>query len=205
MIIAVVGAQGKMGKLICNTALQRGHTVICVDKDTPQSTIKDIHCDVVVDFSSPSALPVTKSICIANNAPLVYGTTGTDSKSNKLLKQISKKVKVVARPNFCSSLPAFCTALEKLAQTLNGWDAVIEEHHHKYKKDSPSGTALYIQNVLRRYIPDINIVSIRYGNVIGIHRVIFTNGIETITLTHDVSDRTAFALGSVMCAEQLTK
>lgn len=205
MNIAVVGFSGKMGKLICQTAKERGHTVVGIDKSTPTTALSDIKCDVVIDFSSPSALPITKAICFKNNAPLIYGTTGYDAKGKKLLKQIADKVPVLIQSNFSRSIKPFCQALESIATALKDWDVIVEEHHRRNKADSPSGTALQIKAVLEKYFDQVDVVSLRYGDVVGVHKVILTDGTETITLTHTVTDRKAFALGSVICAENLLK
>lgn len=174
--ISLIGEKGKMGSII--TALAR---------QDPEVEVSD-PADVIIDFSSPEG---TKS-AIAMQKPLICGTTGLSEETMEAILSLSKKVPVLYSPNFsvgmflCFEILAFLKDKRKYFSTIS-----IEETHHEQKKDTPSGTAKKMADILG----DCEIVSHRTQDAIGIHQVNFFLGGEKISLSHEVFSREAFAQG----------
>lgn len=196
MIIALVGSKGKMGQLIAQIATQRHHTILPIDTDSQHN---EVLCDIVIDFSNASALDTSIAICLANQCPLICGTTGHNTQQLQSLSQLATQLPVVHRHNFCHGMPTMQTICQILAKNLPNWQYDIVEQHHSQKQDSPSGTAITLANQLEPH--NCNMHSIRSGTTIGTHTIIASGDDEIITITHNAQSRSVFALGAVICAE----
>lgn len=182
--IGLIGADGRMGKTIALL-----YPVFPITRSTPRI---NLDCDVLIDFSSPQALRDN----LAANKPIVIGTTGHRDLSP--IEQASKHLPIFYAPNF--SLGA--AILNRIATFVSQHfpsDIDLIEIHHSGKKDSPSGTALH----LAKNLPNSRIHSIRSGKTIGDHTLIFNNGEEKLTLSHQVQTREAFAKGALAAAHFL--
>lgn len=197
MKIAVLGANGKMGKTVCHIAQQRGHNIIAIDQHT---NTDNIVCDVLIDFSSTTALDTAISICITNSCPLVCGVTGYDDTHLAKLAQLSLTNKVVHRHNFSMGIDAVATLCSRLSDLLPHWQYNIIEQHHSAKVDCPSGTAITLSDNISQ---PTDIHSIRAGTTYGIHTIVANGQHEYITISHHACSRDIFAIGAVHCAEQL--
>lgn len=156
--------------------------------------------DVAVDFSSPSALNTLLQECFDQKKPLIVGTTGHTSEQHRALQEMSRHIPILASPNFSIGLAACLEAAELIADRLKGTAHVeVLEAHHITKKDQPSGTAL----ALGKASGAKNIHSIRAGDIIGDHTVLFVLNGERIELKHQVQSREAFARGALQAAKFL--
>ena len=176
--------------------------------------------DVIIDFTSPKALFAFTESAVANKTGLVVGTTGLEEKHFNLLKQTGNSTKVFYAPNMSFGVNSFFSIARKAASYLKDFDIEIIETHHRFKKDSPSGTAIKLgeeiaeelnfsrdqfnfnrhQDQQERKKDEIGFSSIRGGNIPGEHTVIFHGENESIELTHRAFNREIFADGAIHAA-----
>lgn len=192
----LIGAAGKMGKEI--SALLAEHNYDCVFRYDLSGEEFDNTPQVLIDFSLPEALEKSIGYSIKFNCPLIIGTTGLTNEGLNVLKELGKKVAVVQSYNFSIGIQMMLKCTELLNKHLSDWDIEIEETHHRFKKDKPSGTALMIRNVLDK---NVNISSLRLGNVVGEHSVYFGGLGETLRITHQATSRRTFAEGVLKAVE----
>jgi 4-hydroxy-tetrahydrodipicolinate reductase len=195
MRIAVVGCNGRLGSRIAEMLRQKNVDIVGIDVDTENT---DVVCDGVVDFSRPQALDTVVRLCIANNAPLVSGTTGYSGDELARLEELKKYVKVDYRRNFSVGVAAITEAIALLKDKLKGFDVEIVETHHKKKVDSPSGTAKDLAAaVTKGSNSNVTVHSLRGGNTVGVHSVYFFGENESIVVTHTADSVDVFAKGAV--------
>jgi len=210
--IALIG-YGKMGRMFEARASARGMEVaeiytdirpLRIDADNPKG-LEGV--SVLVDFSVPEAvLGNVRSAC-ACGIPLVEGTTGW----NKHLKEAETIVQkagigMVHASNFSVGATLFYKIVQRAAELVSPfteYDAFIEELHHRQKRDSPSGTALTLKQILQPYFPntEIPVASVRAGAIPGEHRVGFDSPADSIRLEHIARSREGLADGALMAAQ----
>ncbi len=236
MKIAVHGSAGRMGRLIVKNAIEekievvQAFDVARVGEDAGEiagigkigvpisDKIEELSCDVVIDFSTPSATMRLIEVCKEKGIKAVIGTTGFSNDQKTKIEEISKTIPVVLSPNFSVGVNIFWKALEMLADKLSYYDMEIVEIHHRFKKDAPSGTALKAGEILKensgksfRFVfgregeslredDEIGIFAIRGGDVVGEHTVFFIGFGERIELTHRAWNREAFSRGAIKAA-----
>jgi len=218
MKIALLG-YGKMGKVIEQIALQRGHSiVIIVDENT--STYDITQADVAIDFSAPSAAVANISNCIDNKIPVVSGTTGwLDNYETMTALCKAKEGAFIYASNFSLGVNIFFElnkVLAKMMSNLKQYNVNLEEIHHTQKLDAPSGTAISLadgiienSNFTNWALGDtdrsneIPIEAKRIENVPGTHHVNYNSEVDAITISHTAHNRNGFALGAVIAAEWL--
>ena len=211
MKIALLGF-GKMGRLVEQAALQRGHEVVYKlrsQKDEGQN----LHdADLCIDFSHEQVLLQHVELAASSGKNLVIGTTGWDSQLPQVLGLAEKyQIGLLYSPNFSLGMHIFMKIATEAAKWMNGcedYDIAIQEMHHRTKTDSPSGTALALADLLlekikRKNSQTLSIASSRFGNVPGTHTLIFDSEIDSITLTHSARKRDGFASGAIKAAEWL--
>jgi 4-hydroxy-tetrahydrodipicolinate reductase len=178
--------------------------------------------DVLVDFTSPAATMAHLKFCVPSSKKLVIGTTGFNDEQKTLIENAGRQTAIVFAPNMSVGVNLCFKLLEQAAKVL-GEDSDIEiiESHHRYKKDAPSGTALKMGEVvaqtLGRNLKDcavysregnigerdsktIGFESIRAGNIVGDHTVMFAGAGEIVEITHKSSSRMTYATGSLRAA-----
>jgi 4-hydroxy-tetrahydrodipicolinate reductase len=220
--VLLVGAKGRMGHAIA-AAAEAADAVIVAAVDQGDDLAKEIGaCDVIVDFSHPSATDEVCRTCLGAGKPLVIGTTGHSNEERALLEKASKSLPIVFSPNFSVGVNALFWLTRRTAEMLGqDFDLEIVETHHRLKKDAPSGTAKKLAEILcavrklnyaknvahgregligERPAAEIGIHSIRGGDVIGDHTVTFAGRGERLELTHKASSREAFATGALRAA-----
>ncbi|MBE8539042.1 4-hydroxy-tetrahydrodipicolinate reductase [Geoglobus acetivorans] len=236
MKIAVHGAAGRMGKLVIKNAVEEGFEVVQafdvsrIGEDAGEvagignigvpvsDNVEELSCDVVIDFSVPSATMKLLEVCAEKGVKAVVGTTGLSEEQKKRIEVIASKIPVVLSPNFSVGVNIFWKALEMLAEKLSDYDMEIFEIHHRFKRDAPSGTALRAGEILReasgknlRFVfgregeslrsdEEIGVFAVRGGDVVGEHTVFFIGFGERIELTHRAWNREAFSRGAVKAA-----
>mgnify|MGYP002622875740 CR=1 FL=1 len=214
MNIALIG-YGKMGHMIEQIALLRGHNIVCIiDKDDQYKFNSDEFksADVAIEFSTPLTAEQNIRNAWAAGVPVVSGTTGWDAQ--KLMDE-KNTPGLVWKSNFSVGVNIFFDLNKWLAERLKQYPQYhphIYEEHHIHKLDKPSGTAKtlaeQIQNTdLAKYpnIQDIQIESVREGEIPGNHSVIWDSPEDTIVITHMAKGREGFALGAVIAAEQFSQ
>jgi len=172
-----------------------------VDNDTSLSLKNDLDtADVAIDFSSHAALPLLLEQCTQHKKPVVVGTTGHPPENMKLLQEMSQQIPILFSPNFSLGMAICLEAARHISQRLQTLCQIeIIEAHHQTKKDKPSGAALKLaQAVSDKEIP---IHSIRAGDIIGDHTVVFVLAGERIELKHQAQSREVFARGALLAAQ----
>ncbi|NUU97180.1 4-hydroxy-tetrahydrodipicolinate reductase [Marinitoga sp. 1138] len=196
MKYGLIGRNGRMGNEIYNLFSEKGHQLVfSYDKSGEFFEEKP---EILIDFSLPEAFNKVIEYVDKFKVPLVIGTTGLDENQIKQLHEISQNIPVVQSYNFSIGIQVLLR-LTKLADSLlKDVDIEILETHHRFKKDKPSGTAKMLKDVLNK---DVNISSIRVGNVPGDHTVYFGTLGEVITISHRALSRRTFAEGVLKSAE----
>ena len=162
-------------------------------------------CDILIEFTSPSATMEHLESAVKNKKAMVIGTTGFSKEETEKIKDASKKIPIVFSPNMSIGANLLFKITEEIARALGGdYEAEIVEAHHNQKKDAPSGTAKGLGEAVYRVkgkMPPIH--SIRLGDIVGDHTVIFAGKGESIELTHRAHSRDAFAKGAILAAKFL--
>ena len=178
--------------------------------------------DAVIDFTTPAATKAHAELAASLGKALIIGTTGLNDDVRATIAAAARKSVVVQAPNFSIGVNVLLALTEKLAGTLGpDYDIDILEMHHRHKVDAPSGTALglgesaakgrkvALKDVARatrdgqvgaRPLGEIGFATLRGGDVIGDHSVIFAGDGERVELTHKASSREIFAKGAVRAA-----
>jgi len=226
--IIITGSKGRMGQALAACAKNFRDAEIAgqIDKDDDLAAVI-ANGDVVVDFSAHTATPAVAALCARHQKPLVIGTTGhTDTDKFDITKVIAK-IPVVWASNFSTGVNTLFWLTRKAAEILGpDFDLEVVEMHHRHKRDAPSGTAKTLAEILARarslHLADaarhgrtgitgerkpseIGIHSIRGGDVVGDHTVIFANTGERVELTHKASSRDTFANGALRAALWVVK
>ena len=212
MNLLILG-RGKTGSLVADVAQERGHNVraLDVDENADASALTPaflVPFDVAIDFTTPSAVIGNAEACIRAGKNLVVGTTGWYEQVPLLREMVlSAKTGFLYGSNFSIGVNLFFEIVATAAAALKyDYSGQIFERHHAQKKDAPSGTAITIQKIVREAggkEKEVEIVSFREGDVVGMHEVIFNSSGDRIYLCHDAKSRRGFAEGAVRAAEWL--
>lgn len=160
-------------------------------------------CDCIIDFSTPSALDELLSYAQTNNIPIVIGTTGYNEEQYKKIVKAAENIPIILSPNYSVGVKVFENALSLIEECFPKADACILESHRRNKKDKPSGTAIRLANIIKENgvkDKEVEILSLRMGELYGEHTVYFTSDCEQITITHRAFSRKCFAEGALMSA-----
>lgn len=195
MKYGLIGASGKMGNEIITLFNENGHELVF--KYDINSTEYSDSPEVIIDFSLPDAFDSTIEFVNKYKVPLVIGTTGLSDEQIQILQEVSKTIPVVQSFNFSIGIQMLLRCTEILSTQLPDWDVEISETHHRFKKDKPSGTALMIKDLVNK---DVNISSLRLGNVPGDHTISFGGLGEVISVSHHATSRRTFAEGVLRSA-----
>lgn len=196
-----------MGQLVEGLCGEYGFGMVgSIDRASASSADRWPDADVAIDFSTAEAVVQNLPRLAARGLDVVIGTTGWQAEERALREAVAQHpVGIVAAPNFALGVNIFLAVAEHAAglvashQEFAAW---IHEAHHAAKRDAPSGTALALERALRegglsRAVP---ITSTRAGFIPGTHTVGFDAPAESITITHDARDRSAFARGALEAA-----
>ncbi|HEY0899045.1 MAG TPA: 4-hydroxy-tetrahydrodipicolinate reductase [Sphingobacteriaceae bacterium] len=230
MKIALLG-YGKMGRIIEEFALDRGHDVVLkiTSSNQDELTVENLQkADVVIDFSTPATVLSNIEKCFEADIPVVVGTTGWYGKLQELKNACESGNKcMLYGSNFSIGVNVFFHVNKILARIMNRYpqyDVLVEEIHHTEKLDAPSGTAITIaEGILegverkREWVNDLVgdnsevipkpeqllIESHRLEEVPGTHTVIYSSEVDDLEFKHKAHSRAGFALGAVLAAEWL--
>lgn len=221
MKIALIG-YGKMGRMIEQIALERGHDIVCrIDIDNPQDFESEAFrsADVAIEFTAPTVAYGNVQKAFAAGVKVVSGSTGWFAQHEaEVRRQCEEEGRTLFwASNFSVGVAIFGAVNRYLARIMNGfpqYDVEMEETHHVHKLDHPSGTAITLAEDIvseldrkEAWAEDttdpklLRIDNIRRGEVPGIHTVRYDSEADLITITHDAHSRKGFALGAVLAAE----
>lgn len=204
--VLLVGSAGRMGKVIANLARKEPDIEIAAQCDLGDDIAAVMkNADVAIDFSQPGAVETVCRAALQDRHPLVIGTTGHSPEQRRVIEEAAKSVPIVFASNFSVGVNALFALTRKAAQVLGEeFDIKIIETHHVMKKDAPSGTAKTLAEILkeaRKTDKEITTQSIREGEVVGEHTVIFDGPGERLELVHRAKSRETFAKGALRAAE----
>lgn len=246
MKIAIMGAAGRMGKVLIEAVseadgLELGAAIVepgssLVGADAGEMSgvgktgvlmVDDLDkakddFDVLVDFTFPDLTLRNARFCRSNGKKMVIGTTGMNEAEKSELGQAAKDIPIMFAPNMSVGVNVVLNLLRTAAQALgDDYDVEIIEAHHRHKKDSPSGTAVRMGEVVadalgrnlqecavygregfvgERSRTEIGFETIRGGDVVGDHTVLFAGIGERVEITHKASSRMTFAKGAMRAA-----
>ena len=248
--IGVIGACGRMGRQIITEIVNDQLTCLsgaidkanssflgqdagilagCASQDiTISSDIDAVFqaSDVLIDFSSLDFLSISLEKAIKYKKAIVIGTTGLDSSHKNMLDNASKEIPCLWSPNMSVGVNLLFKIVGEVAKMLgDDYDLEVIEKHHNQKKDSPSGTAVALGEILAkaknaiyeevimhgregligaRQSSEIGMHAVRGGGIVGEHTVIYAGEADSIEITHKAQSRRAFALGAVRAAKFLS-
>lgn len=223
MKIALIG-YGKMGKIIEEIAISRGHQVILkIDIDNATDFTKEnlLRSDVAIEFTGPRSAYENVKKCIEYGVPLICGSTGWTAKLNEIIELCKKKKGTfLYASNFSVGVNIFFEINKRLASLMtahNDYDIQLIEIHHTQKKDTPSGTAITLAEQILKNIPrkknwvnhvsdnpeELEILSERMDPSPGTHKIKYSSAIDDIEIIHTAHTRKGFALGAVLAAEYI--
>ena len=204
--VLLIGAAGRMGKTIVDLArTDREIDIVaqCDLGDSIESAMQD--CDVAIDFSHADAITEICRAALHCNKPLVIGTTGHSQAQRRTIQDTARLLPIVFASNFSIGVNVLFWLTRKAAERFGReFSAEIVETHHKTKKDAPSGTAKTLADILKAaqiIDGEVPIQSIREGDVVGEHTVIFSGSAERLELTHRAVSREIFARGALRAAK----
>lgn len=227
--ILISGANGRMGKKVFEACQTVGVNAVCgidikEDFSNPNfpiyasfSAVKE-SVDVVIDFSSPVALDSILAFITSTSTPAVLCATGYSKEDLDKITAASQKVAIFRSANMSLGANVLIELVKKAAALLADFDMEVIEKHHNQKVDAPSGTALMIADAIKEVLPEkfylygregkvgkrtkdeIGIHAVRGGNIVGEHDALFAGLNETVTLSHQATDRSVFAIGAVKAA-----
>jgi len=224
--IIITGSKGRMGQTLvaCAKKIPGLEVVAQIDQGDDLAAVIS-KGDVVVDFSAHSATVAVAKLCAEHKKALVIGTTGHTDTDTFEIKLHKTKIPIVWASNFSTGVNTLFWLTRKAAEILGpDFDLEVVEMHHRLKKDAPSGTAKSLAEILsdvrklrlneaarhgragivgERTQGEIGVHSIRGGDVVGDHTVIFANTGERVELTHKASSRETFANGALRAAQWL--
>ncbi len=211
MNLLILGC-GKTGSVVAEVARQRRHHVRTLDVEenadacalTPSFLAP---FDVAIDFTTPAAVIANAEACVGAKKNLVVGTTGWYEQLPRLREMVlSADTGFLYGSNFSIGVNLFFEIASTAGAALKyDYSGQIFERHHAQKKDAPSGTALTIQKIVSETGgQEVEIVSFREGDAVGMHELVFNSAGDRIYLCHDAKSRQGFAEGAVRAAEWLS-
>ena len=220
MKIALIG-YGKMGKMIEQIALSRGHEIVSIididnqqDFDSPEFA----SAGVAIEFTAPQVAYGNYLKAWAKGVKVVSGSTGWMAEHGEDVRKACAEGKTLFwASNFSIGVAIFSAVNRYLANIMNQfpqYDVELEETHHVHKLDHPSGTAITLADEIVERLDRkeswaeettdphlLRVDHIRRGEVPGIHTIRYDSDADLITITHDAHSRKGFALGAVLAAE----
>jgi 4-hydroxy-tetrahydrodipicolinate reductase len=222
--VIIVGYKGRMGQALLSCAAHHSDLQVVgqVDQgDDLQSVIGK--GDVLIDFSFHEATASVAELCAGHQKALVIGTTGHNDAEKARIGKAKAHIPIVWASNYSTGVNMLFWLTRRAAEILGpGFDLEIVEMHHRTKKDAPSGTAATLAEILaevrdqqlkevirhgrvgivgERTSAEIGMHSLRGGDVVGDHTVIFAASGERLELTHKAASRDTFANGALRAAQ----
>ena len=226
--LIINGSKGRMGQTLIQCASQNPDLEVVAEVDLGDDLGAAIEkADVVIDFSFHEVTLGSAKLCAEHGKALIIGTTGQSEKDRQQIVALKEKIPIVWASNFSTGVNTLFWLTRQATEILGpGFDLEVVEMHHRLKKDAPSGTANTLAEILaevrkkqlnqvirhgrqgivgERTDEEIGMHSLRGGDVVGDHTVIFAAKGERIELTHRASSRDTFANGALRAAEWAVK
>ena len=226
MKVAVMGASGRMGKMLIEAVQAADDCTLHVSLDKGDDVRAGLTgADVMIDFTRPEATLAHLAVCAELGVKAVIGTTGFDDAQKAEIARWAERTAIVFAPNMSVGVNVVLKLLDLAARAMNeGFDIEIVEAHHRMKVDAPSGTALQMGQVVAdalgrdlkqcavygregvtgvRDPSTIGFATVRGGDIIGDHTVLFAGIGERIEISHKASHRGIYAQGSLRAARFL--
>ena len=221
MRAVVCGANGAMGKLICEIFDDEVVGKVSIDgaNNVPRTfaELGKVEADVVVDFSHHTAIADVLAYAKTIGAAAVIGTTGHTEEEKALIYAASEEIPVFYAGNVSLGIAVLCRLVKDAVKYFPDADVEIIEVHHTRKVDAPSGTAHMLFNAIKEVRPnawencgrsgegkrtkdEVGVHALRMGNVVGIHEVHINTGNQTLVLKHESGSRAMLADGAVAAA-----
>ena len=224
--ILITGCKGRMGHAVAEACDRDPDVEVGAQIDVGDSLADALGCcDAVIDFSFHTFTRELAEACVQHGKRLVIGTTGHHDDELEAVQKASAEIAICMAPNFSVGVNALFWLTRRTAEILgDGFDLEVVEMHHRMKADAPSGTAKRLGEILAearglsyqgdtrhgrqgivgaRGEKEIGMHSMRGGDVVGDHTVIYAAPGERVELTHKASSRDTFAIGSVRAAKWL--
>ena len=226
--VIITGSKGRMGQTLIACAARIPGLQVAGQIDLGDDLRSVIKLgDVVMDFSFHDATAAVAALCAEYKKALVIGTTGHNEVEKSQIANRKSQIPIVWSSNYSTGVNTLFWLTRKAAEILgNDFDIEVVEMHHRLKKDAPSGTAATLSEILadvrrqqlkevirhgrqgivgERTAAEIGMHSIRGGDVVGDHTVIFATNGERLELTHKASSRETFAYGALRAAQWVVK
>jgi 4-hydroxy-tetrahydrodipicolinate reductase len=245
-VIGISGACGRMGLRIVQLAKEDGDLAIGAALESPQHPQlgRDVgevagvgplgvpvgaelplgrRLNVLIDFSEPEGTLAVLPACVQRRIPIVIATTGFSKGQRAEIEDAANETAILMAPNMSLAVNVLMALVGRAAELLRGrgFDVEILERHHRFKKDSPSGTALHLARMVQEAMGqtelrhgreglvgerppgEIGVHAIRVGDNVGEHTVVFSTLGETLELTHRAHARDCYARGALQAAKFL--
>ena len=222
--VLINGSKGRMGQTLIACAKSDPALELAGEVDIGDDFAGAVPaCDAVIDFSSPNVLELVLARCVEHQKVCVVGTTGHTDAQLATINHAAAQIPVVFAPNYSVGVNTLFWLTRKAAEILGpSFDLEVVEMHHRLKKDSPSGTAKKLAEILaevralsynsdarhgregivgERTDAEIGVHAIRGGDVVGDHTVIYAAQGERVELAHKASSRETFARGALRAAQ----
>lgn len=208
MRLAIIG-HGKLGKAVGEAWVAAGGKVVAKIKAGDSWNAEGLEADIVLESSTPETVADNILACIKAGLPVVVGTTGWYDKLEEIKSTVeSYEGLVFHATNFSIGvhlMNQFASDLARAMGSFNDYKPRITEAHHIHKLDTPSGTAITLSKTVKEAggIEDLEIESVREGEIVGMHEIVWDSEIDGISLKHEAKSRLGFALGAVKAAKWL--
>jgi len=209
MKIGLIG-YGKMGRMVEQAALCRGHTVVARTSTTEWDIEALQKADICMEFTHPGCVIDNVRRLAELKKQIIIGTTGWHDKVDTVRSLVEENnIGAVYASNFSTGMQLMLNVLDYASQVINSfeeYDVAGIEHHHNQKKDAPSGAAMDITRVIEGNIERLDklpFASVRCGSIPGTHTILFDSPHDTLSITHQARNREGFAEGAVRAAEWL--
>ena len=221
--VIINGANGRMGEALLRCGEANPNIEIVAGIDVGDDLAEVLRqTDAVIDFSFHEITHPTAELCAAHKKALVIGTTGHSASDKELVLKLQSKIPIVWASNFSTGVNTLFWLTRKATEVLGAdFDLEVVEMHHRLKRDAPSGTAATLAEILaevrkvslekelrhgrdgivgERTDSEIGIHSLRGGDVVGDHTVVYAGNGERLELTHKAASRDTFANGALRAA-----
>lgn len=201
MRFGIIGITGRMGQAV-TASLDKNEIFGGISQSSTRSDLQNLikNSSVIIDFSMPEISLKAAEVCAEHRTPFVCGTTGFSQNQFQIMRKFSKNTPILYASNFSIGIFAISKLLSQAEKMLSDFDIAIVDRHHNKKKDSPSGTALFLASQLQK---EPQVVSLRIGGVPGDHICSFSGEDEEVIISHRSFGRKAFASGAINCARWL--
>ena len=224
MKVAILGAAGRMGHMLCDLVDRSEELELSAKCDVREEYPRTwpAETEAVIDFTFHAAVPENITKAAEDGLLYILGTTGLTDEEQAVVDAAAKKIPVVQSGNFSLGINLLLGLVRKASEILGvEYDCEVVEMHHRHKKDAPSGTALMLAKaaadgrgqdfddvsvfgregiVGERPQGEIAVHALRGGSVIGDHTVMFAGDVERVELVHKAQSREAFAAGALRAA-----